>query len=54
MRTPCYCDERVYVTGREAKQLERPRNHKCPRCGREFRVAFDNPGRHARPKVVES
>lgn len=36
---PCHPDtEPTLITGRRSKQLERPRNHSCPTCGRLYRV----------------
>ena len=34
---PC-CSAVVKATHRRSKQQERPRNHRCPSCGREFRI----------------
>lgn len=35
---PCGCGSVVLVTGRRSKALERPRIHKCKKCGAEYRI----------------
>ncbi len=47
---PCNCNNNVVmVTSRRSKQFERPRNHRCKDCGKEYTVDV----RYGRPTVEE-